>query len=203
MKNFFSSTKIAVIVISFFFVPSVHGQYYTPSIVLADPEYQNIHYSGVVRTKEYVAACLPWGKRITVPVINGIAPKINPSYFGNSAVYDLDYDSGKIWNGKSPINYANIKKQPVTEIVEVVRTPTKDVYAQKLKDQQDTIDDLKASVAELQKMIKIDKPKVEELPTPSPGLKKPLEKIQPEKPKIEELSTPPGMKKPSEIKGFE
>jgi hypothetical protein len=233
-------------------VPYTTPIYSAPRTVLADPEYQNVHYSGTVRTKEYVKACLPSGKRITIPTINGIAPLIDCSYSGNSTVYDLDYNNGERWNGKNPIEYSNGKKQPaprVSESVETVheykgkrigikewpeartddrppvvtesrskmddipaKTPApsfqdevkklqelydmrqklKDAeYAstQKLKDQryQDTIEQLKANIAELKEMVKkmemektppaVAPPKLEELPMPrpSPGMKKPSE----------------------------
>lgn len=227
--------------------------YAAPRTVAAD--YQNIHYSGTVRSKEYVSACLPGNIRISIPVINGIAPQIDRSYSGNSVVYNLYYDRGEKWDGKSPISYSEGKKAPrVTETVETVHdyknkkvgisewterppsfseTRTKqtlpatsvpapsfqdeikklqelyqqrqELYEQqqKLKDQeyaasqklkdkeyQDTIESLRASVAELKSMLE----KMEEKKTTPPVVSPP--------PKIETAPPPriaPGMKKPSEI----
>lgn len=94
----------------------------TPRTVISQPDYHNIRYGGTIRSKEYVSACLPSGKRITVPVINGIAPEINRSSSGGSEVYDFTYDEDNKWDGKSPIVYAETKKQAprVSETIESI-----------------------------------------------------------------------------------
>jgi len=92
----------------------------SPVTSLASPIYHNIHYSGTVRSKEYVDAVLPNGKKMKVPVINGIAPFINSKCTAGSEVYDFTYNSQDRWSGKTPIYYDAEKKSPpvVTETVE-------------------------------------------------------------------------------------
>jgi len=134
----------------------IYASIYTapaPCTVLVKSEYQNIHYRGTVRTKEYVVACLPDGKRTTIPIINGIAPLIDQSYSGGFVTYGLDYDFGERWNGKNPISYTSEKKQPprVTGTKEMIQKMEKTPPA-------------------------VAPPKLEEAPMrTSPGMKKPSE----------------------------
>ena len=115
MKTSLPKKVVAIIVAAFFFlmVTPAYGQgCYDICTVLVKSEYQNIYYSGTVRTKEYVIACLPDGMKTTIPIINGIAPLINQFYSGDSVVYNLDYNFGEKWSGKKLIIYYDEDKQP-------------------------------------------------------------------------------------------
>lgn len=87
--------------------------YYTsPSVVRIEaPIYTNILYGGTVYRKEYVDAVLPSGKKMKVPVINGIMPSIDTRCVNGAEVLDFTYDNRDEWSGKSPICYTNLKKE--------------------------------------------------------------------------------------------
>jgi hypothetical protein len=177
--------------------PSVYVQ-------LESPIYTYIHYSGTVYSKQYVNAILP-GKRMQVPVINGIAPSIDARRVDGSEVYDFTYDPKNKWSGQSPIDYVMPVSLPVTSRSPdpVLPLPSKKVPApsfedelkviqarQNLKDEENaaTIKRLEENVAKLQSTIQ----KMQQLPvTPTPDVAPNPEPTEPE------LDS--GMRKPSEI----
>jgi len=88
---------------------------YGPPIVLAPTDYHNIHYSGTVYSKKYVAAVTSDGQKISVPVINGLLPTINSKRLASGGTQrDFWYDGGFKYRGEAVVSYIqNEKKKAV------------------------------------------------------------------------------------------
>lgn len=118
------------------------------------PVYQNIHFTGQVRTKHYVQAKLPYGETCTVPVINGYMPSMRQSYnLQRNLVLDLYYDNKYPWKGSNPIIYdpecVAAMRETFVEKTIPMRVESKTTSTEQVRRLQGTIEELREQISNM------------------------------------------------------
>ena len=153
-----------------------------PSQVIYSKDHNYIHYSGQIHSKKYVTAVLETGKKISVPVINGLMPRVKYETLPNGGMRrDFWYDQEFKYDGRKEIKYTK----------DVV-VPPKAIYSEELSKKLEVKDGSKEESLPSKK-IEMPDPQLEEIIR---NIEKTLKEPNYDVPSLKSL-TP--MKKPSEF----
>lgn len=140
-------------------------------------DYENIHFSGAIYSKQYVIAIIDDGSRVQIPVINGYLPTFDAKVMPNGRLRrDYYYGAAYKHNGSLCVEYERPPTKKVGKAYDEGSPPKKiEMPSPEIDALRETVSELTFEVQQLKQRLKKEPSDSKKIEAPSIKMKKPSE----------------------------